>query len=85
MQPVENIVDLLALHLGVDAMSEELVARLKERWQPGEIKYLTRSGTRASPSRLFLTSVLTCMTPSSVRVLVSMTGIPSADRSAKIF
>lgn len=33
VQPVENIVDLLALHLGVDAMSEELVARLKERWQ----------------------------------------------------
>lgn len=34
---------------------------------------------------LCLTSVLTCMTPSSVSVLVSITGIPSAVKSAKIF
>lgn len=36
-------------------------------------------------SLLCLTSFLTCMTPSSVRVLVSITEIASAERSAKIF
>lgn len=42
-------------------------------------------GTEGARQRPHLTSVLTCMTPSSVRVLVSITGTPSAVRSAKIF
>lgn len=82
MQPVQNIVDLLAFDLGVDPMSQELVAGL--RYTTGFKKNDTTPPSM-TPNASDLTSVLTCMTPSSVRVLVSITETPSAERSAKIF
>lgn len=91
MEPVEDIVDLLALHLGIDPVGEESVAGLENEHK---VTHETHAGPpRDNPTlyspvaglKLHLTSVLTCMTPSSVRVLVSITEIPSAVRSAKIF
>lgn len=53
-----------------------------EQTPEGDLNQWGDRGVWKSP---VLTSVLTCMTPSSVRVLVSMTGTPSVIRSAKIF
>lgn len=91
VEPVENIVDLLALHLGLDTTGEEPVAGLTNTgpWATtSNILYSVSQHLQGSERvwRLrHLTSFLTCMTPSSVRVLVSITEIPSAERSAKIF
>lgn len=82
MQPVEDIVDLLAFYLGVDAMSEKLIAGLKNT---GASEPTRRGKSKKALTSPELTSVLTCMTPSSVRVLVSITVTASAERSAKIF
>lgn len=70
----------------------------RREWQGGDHRPdkrgIVSTRTPASPHpgttaglqiRFCLTSVLTCMTPSSVSVLVSITGIPSAVKSAKIF
>lgn len=53
MQPVENIVDLLAFYLGVDAMSEKLIAGLRntgalEPTRRGESKSLNVTGAHLS-------------------------------------
>lgn len=85
MEPVENIVDLLALHLGLDASRQEPVAGLENAAQLGATCRKQTSFFSSATACRRLTSFLTCMTPSSVSVLVSMTRIPSDERSAKIF
>lgn len=84
VESVENVVDLLAFHLCLNASGEEAVTGLTNtvRWAHKPQRHHTKG---RSAGLLCLTSVLTCMTPSSVRVLVSITGIPSAVKSAKIF
>lgn len=89
VEPVENVVDLLALHLGLDTVGEEVVAGLANTasWattcnSPPPKK---KTNTLLLNTSRTLTSVLTCMTPSSVSVLVSITRMPSAESSAKIF
>lgn len=85
VEPVENIVDLLALHLGLDASRQEPVAGLENAAQLVATCRKQTSFCSSTTACRRLTSFLTCMTPSSVSVLVSMTRIPSAERSAKIF
>lgn len=87
VKPVQDVVHLLALHLGLDASRQEAVAGL-ERAAPstsglGREKLTERPSDRVSAQHL--TSFFTCMTPSSVNVLVSITLIPSADSCAKTF
>lgn len=93
VEPVQDVVHLLALHFGLDASRQEAVAGL-ERAVPsisklGRNELTERASNRATAalraSARRLTSFFTCMTPSSVSVLVSITLIPSADSCAKTF